>query len=335
MKLLIKSIDNDGRLAPVPRLVETPWEILVADHTDRAAFAAAMRQADALVSMQWPRDYPDGPGLRLVQLPGAGTDEIDFDAVPPGASVCNAYEHEIGISEFVLAGMLEWVTQLRRLDAEFRTGRWWGSYLCGPRHGDLFGKTLAIVGYGRIGRETARRAHAFGVRVTAVSRTSGPGDQWCERVQPMTELLPVIAQADFILCALPLDESTRGILDAPAFRAMKPTAVVMNVGRGATIDESALYEACRSRSIGGAIIDTWYSYPPQSTDLVPIHRPSRYPFHELDNVIMTPHASAWTDALAERRCTIIARNLDRLARGEPLLNVVRPPRSAVAERHAS
>jgi len=328
VKLLIKSIDNDGRLSPVGRLVTTPWNIIVADPADGDAFARAMWDADAVVSMNWPASFPPGPSLRLVQLPGAGTDDIDFAAIPPTASVCNAFEHEIGIAEYVLGAMLEWQIGLRRMDAAMREHRWWGSYLCGPRHGDLFGRTLAIVGYGRIGREVAKRAHAFGMRVIGVSRTPGPGDVWCEKVSAMDAMNEVLAQADFVLAALPLDDASRGVIGAAAFAAMRPDAVLINVGRGPTVDEAALYAACRDRRIGGAVIDTWYSYPPQDgTTAVPVHRPSRFPFHELDNVLMTPHASAWTDALAERRCRVIAGNLDRLARGEPLLNVVRAPRA--------
>ena len=106
---------------------------------------------------------------------------------------------------------------------------------------------------------------------------------------------------------------------------MKHTAVIINVGRGATIDEAALFDACRDRRIGGAVIDTWYRYPPQGPAGVPELRPSAYPFHDLDNVVMTPHASAWSEALAGRRCRIMAENLDRLFRGDPLLNIVRTP----------
>lgn len=335
MKLLIKSIDNDGRLAPLPELLTTAWEIVVADHTDPARFSAALESADAVVSMDWPASYPPAPLVRLLQLPGAGLDGIDFDAAPPGASICNAFEHEIGIAEFVLAGMLEWLIGLRRLDPSFRGGSWRGSYLCGPRHGDLFGRTLAILGYGRIGREVAKRASAFGVRSIAASRTPGPGDDWCERVWPMDALKQVVSEADFVLSTLPLDDSTRAVVDAGVFAAMRPTAVIINVGRGATIDEEALYRACANRTIGGAIIDTWYRYPAQQDAATSTIRPSRFPFHELDNVIMTPHACAWTDALAERRCRVIATNLDRLARGAPLINVVRAPRTParVADRH--
>lgn len=330
MQLVIKSTDNDGRLEPVRRFVTTPWTWIVADHRDDPAFARALQEADAMVSMNWPASFPPAPGLRLLQLPGAGTDDIDFDAVPAGATVCNAFEHEIGIAEYVLASMLEWQIRIGRMHEHLREGRWWGSWLFGPTHREVFGRTLGIVGYGRIGREVAKRAHAFGMRVIAASRTPAPGDAWCERVSGMDQLHELLAEADFVLSALPLDERSRGVFDARAFAAMKPDAVIINVGRGPTIDEQALFEVCRDRRIGGAIVDTWYSYPDRNGDPAATHRPSRLPFHELDNVVMTPHASAWTDALLERRCRVIAANLDRLARGEPLVNVVRAPARAVA-----
>ena len=333
MKLLIKAIDDDGRLAPLRALLRTDWEVIVADHTDRDAHARALLDADAIVSMDWPADAPPAPRLRLIQLPGAGTDEIRFDAVPPSASVCNAFEHEIGIAEFVLGAMLEWLIGLRQLDATLRQDRWHGSFLCGPRHGDLYGKTLVIAGYGRIGREVARRAQAFGMRIVAINRSPRPGDPFCPDVRPMAALADAAAEADFLLVTLPLDGETRGIIDAPVLAAMKPTGVVMNVGRGPTIDEEALYLALRERRIGGAIIDTWYAYPSQAEAAAAVHPPSRFPFRELDNILMSPHASAWTDALAGRRCAVIADNLDRLARGEPLRNVVAPARTGLSVPH--
>ncbi len=330
MLLVIKTIDNDGRLEPVRSFLETPWEWVVSDHADRPAYASAIAEADATISMNWSARFPAAPRLKLLQLPGAGIDDIDLAAVPAHASVCNAYEHEIGIAEYVLAAMLEWQIRIHRMDTEFRQGRWWGGFLHGPRHRELFGRTLGIVGYGRIGREVARRAQAFGMRVIAVNRTPRPPDGWCESISGMEHMPALLAQSDFVLAALPLDERSRGIFDRRAFAAMRQDAVIINVGRGLTIDEQALFEACRDRRIGGAIIDTWYRYPAQGSDVGTPHRGSSFPFHELDNVIMSPHASAWTDALIERRCRVIAGNLDRLARGEPLVNVVRGPSRAAA-----
>ena len=320
MILLIKKSDDDGRLAKVPQYLTTDWTISVADDTERDAFAEALATADACVSMDWPADMPPAPRLKLLHLPGAGTDEIIFEAVPAAATICNVYEHEIGISEYVIAAMLQWVIRLDELQNNLRRGRWQGSYLFGPVHGELFGKTLGIVGYGRIGTEVARRARSFGMRVIACGRTVGPGDDVVESVQSMDALDSLLAESDFLLVSLPLSKDTRGIIGERQLAAMKPTAVIINVARGALIDEQALYSACKNHRIGGAIIDTWYHYPAKVTDIC---EPSRFAFCELDNVIVTPHASAWTDQLAPRRNRVIAENLDRLARNEPLINVVR------------
>ena len=319
MQLLIKQCDNDGRLALVEKFLETDWQIMTADETDPGAFALAVAAADAIISMDWSWDI-DAPNLKLLHLPGAGTDEIQFSKLPHATTVCNVFGHDIGIAEYVMAGMLEMTLGLRAMDRALRQDRWTGSHLCGPRHGELFGQTLGIVGYGRIGHEVARRARAFGMRVIACSRTEKPNDEFAERVDAMPQFERLLREADFIVVAMPLSDSTRGLFNGAAFAKMKSNVVIVNVARGAIIDEIALYSALKSKRIAGAVIDTWYHYPKQGEDF---GRPAKSPFHELDNIIMTPHASGWTENLIARRCQDIAENLNRLARGEPLKNVVR------------
>src|SRR5258708_2522707 len=322
LKLLIKSVDNDGRLALIPEFLETRWAIEIANHENRKELERALTDADAMISMNWARNMPLAPRLKLLHLPGAGTDDIAFDAIPAQTAVCNVFEHEIGIAEYVLSAMLQWVIGIPRMDAALRRGEWYGSHLSGPRHGELFGQTLGIVGYGRIGREVAARARAFGMNIRACSRTSKAADGLVEQAAPMQKLDELLETSAFVLLALPLDSSTSGLIDRQRIAKMKPTALIINVARGALIDEKALYEACRDHRIGGAAIDTWYRYPAQGDD----HSdPSSLPFRDLDNVIMTPHGSGWTEGLRPRRCRLIAQNLDRLARGEPLVNVVRQP----------
>jgi phosphoglycerate dehydrogenase-like enzyme len=221
--------------------------------------------------------------------------------------------------------MLEWTIGVRRMDATFRAGDWSGSHLCGPRHGELFGKTLGIVGYGRIGREVARRAQAFGMQVRACSRTSSDSDAVIGRIAGMEDFYELLAQSDFVLVAAPLTDVTRGLFGPQAFGAMKSSAVVINVARGAIIQQQALFDALVQERIGGAIIDVWYDYPSPGQMST---RPAALPFHELRNILMTPHASGWTEGLLPRRNRAIADNLNRLARGEPLVNVVRPAVSA-------
>jgi phosphoglycerate dehydrogenase-like enzyme len=325
VNLLIKKIDDDGRLALIPDCLGTPWTIEVADTSVRSELAEKLQRADAMVSMDWPADMPPAPRLRLLHLPGAGTDGIAFDAVPKAATVCNVFEHEIGIAEYVLAAMLQWAIGIPAMDRALREDKWHGSHLSGPRHGELYGQILGIVGYGRIGSEVARRARAFGMTVRACSRTPRAGDGLVDRVHGMDELADLLAVSDFLLLSLPLDASTKGLIGAAQLHRMKRSAVLINVARGALVDERALFTACRERSIGGAVLDTWYRYPPQGELLGP---PSSLPFRELDNVIMTPHASGWTKGLRPRRCRFIAATLDRLARGDPLQNVVRPALTA-------
>lgn len=128
----------------------------------------------------------------------------------------------------------------------------------------------------------------------------------------------LLAESDFIICCAPGGAATRGMINARSFEIMKPDAVIANVGRGEVIDEAALYNALASRRIRGGIIDVWYVYP---SDDDPNPWPSRFPFQKLDNIIMSPHNSAWTAEMSDRRWVFVADNLDRLARGEPLRNI--------------
>ncbi|UOM33802.1 2-hydroxyacid dehydrogenase [Acuticoccus sp. I52.16.1] len=276
------------------------------------------RPDDVVLSMDLTRPGGKLPRVALLQLPGAGTDRIDLDALAPETSVCNVFEHEIPIAEFVLAAMLEWEIRIADLRAMFTAESWPGLSRARGLHGELYGKTLGVVGFGRIGREAAKRAAAFGMTVLAVARRpdGGPADE----VHPTAALADVLPRCDYVLDTLPLDEATRGIFDGPMLARMKPTGVIINVGRGQTIDEEALFTALSQKTIGGAILDVWYQYARDPSETPP---PSRFDFFSLDNVILTPHASAVTGSLWDRRAATIAENFRRLERGEPLLNVVR------------
>jgi phosphoglycerate dehydrogenase-like enzyme len=310
--------DYEQLLRPALRM---PWRIRFC--ADRAALLAELADADAVVTMSWPAGMPPAPHLRLLQLPGAGLDAVDLAAVPAQATVCNVYEHEIGIGEYVLAVMLEREIGLSRLDRELRADDWRSSLFCGGTpHGELFGKTLGIVGYGRIGREAAKRAKAFGMKVVAATRSPDKRDEHADEIVFMARLKEVLREADYLLLACPLNDATRGLIDRAAFAAMQPSAVLINVSRGLVVDEDALYEACRDKRIAGAVIDVWYNYPKAGERIQP---PSKHPFKQLDNVLMTPHVSGVSGGLLRRRWSVMANNLNRLAAGQPLINVVRPP----------
>ncbi|HZD26128.1 MAG TPA: 2-hydroxyacid dehydrogenase, partial [Alphaproteobacteria bacterium] len=265
----------------------------IGEAEEAEAVAAKFARAEVVISMSYDGGFPPAPRLKLLQLPISGLDTVDLAAVPAGASVCNVYEHEIGIAEYVFAGMLAWTVDLTGRDARFRTGDWGDSPRFGaPPRGELAGRTVGLLGYGNIGQAVARRALAFGMTVKAVTRNPRPLEPEPAFLGPYEALDDVLSGADFLVVCCPLTEATRGLVGEAELMALPDGAVLINVARGAIVDEDALYRALQEGRLGGAVLDTWYQYAePAHPDL----RPSRHPFHELDNVLMTPHLSGWTE----------------------------------------
>src|SRR5439155_23288140 len=129
----------------------------------------------------------------------------------------------------------------------------------------------------------------------------------------------VLRRADYLAVTLSLNDQTRGLLGARELALLKPSAVLVNVARAEIVDEDALYRALLEQRIAAAALDVWYQYPKSAEPTFPAMRP----FHELANVLMTPHLSGWTEGMLEARATLIAENIQRTARGEPPLNRIR------------
>jgi phosphoglycerate dehydrogenase-like enzyme len=179
-------------------------------------------------------------------------------------------------------------------------------------------QTLGLLGFGHIAQAVAHRAKAFGMRVHVANR-SPVTHALVDQSWTLDGLQAFMASADAVVVSLPLTDNTKGLVNASALAAMRPDAVLLNVGRGAVIDEAALYAALASRQIGGAVIDTWYQYPtPTQSECAP----SKFDFAALDNVLMTPHMSGWTAGTVRRRQETLAENIGRLSRGEPLIHVL-------------
>jgi phosphoglycerate dehydrogenase-like enzyme len=291
------------------------------DPIDRARLPQTAAEADILVSNHWRAEYPPAPKLRLVQSVATGVELFDLAALPRGCAICNAFGHETAIAEYIVMAMLALHHRFFEIAGAFRErGSWASSWVqSGAPHGEVRGSTLGIVGYGRVGREVARRAAPFGCRILAANRSAREPETGVERVFPLAELDRMLPECDTVALCTALGPETTGLIGARRLALMKPTAFLINIARGQVVDEDAIYAALRDRKIGGAALDVWWQYP---TLAEPERRPSRRPFHELPNVLMTPHCSSSTDATAERRWSVVAGNLDRFARGEPLENVV-------------
>ena len=281
----------------------------------------AAADADILVTNHWHAEYPPAPKAKLVQSVATGIELIDLAALPRGVAICNAFGHETAIAEYVLMTMLVWSHRFREIEGDFRTrSSWRPSWVqSGPPHGEILGHTVGIVGLGRVGREVAQRAVAFGCRVLAANRSERPAESGVERVYPLTELDDMLPACDFVILCTALGPETDGLIDARRLALMKPSAFLVNIARGQIVDEDAVYAALRDHQIGGAALDVWWQYPDAAE---PERRPSRHPFHELPNVIMTPHCSGWTGGMVARRWAEVAGNINRFVRGEPLINIV-------------
>jgi phosphoglycerate dehydrogenase-like enzyme len=256
-----------------------------------------------------------------VQSVATGIEWIEQAALPRSVPICNAYGHETAIAEYVVMVMLVWSHRFREIEGDFRLhSSWRPSWVhSGAPHGEIRGSTLGIIGLGRVGREVARRAAVFGCRILAANRSPREAGDGVERIYPLAALDEMLPLCDTVAICTAFGPETERLIDARRLGLMKRSVLLVNIARGAIIDEDALYAALRDGTIGGAAIDVWWQYPNAAE---PERRPSKHPFHELPNVIMTPHCSGWTAGMVRRRWDEVADNINRFVRGDPLINIV-------------
>jgi phosphoglycerate dehydrogenase-like enzyme len=320
MKALFLGTLASSQAMPIIEFITADIRTEILDSNEPADAASALADADILLTGAWRAGFPPAPKLRLLQVPLAGTDGIEVAALPKGVTLCNAYGHEPALGEFAIMMMLAWRHRLFEIATSFRDGSWaWSPMVGGAVRGEIGGQTVGVIGLGHIGREVAWRAGALGCRVLAANRTAREKPASVERVFQWAELDVMLGECDILVLSCALTPETTGLINASRLGAMKHGAFLINLARGPIADEAALYRALRDGVIAGAALDTWWRYPSPGD---PQPRPSRYPFHELPNVIMTPHCSPRTDRTIERRSRDVARNIDRFAHGKPLENIV-------------
>ncbi len=314
--------DNGATVEPgFAELLTAEHDIVVlSDALNGAGEADHYRRADVVIGISLAAAHPN-LSARLYQVPGAGYDGIDLSLLPAECALSNCFGHEGAIAEYVMAALLTHHVPLLEADAQLREGDWhyWAGGPANAPRTELGAQSMGIIGYGHIGKALAARAAAFGMSVHVANR-SAVQDKQLSASYGLDALAEMVAKVDVVINTLPLTENTQGLVDANVLAAMQPHALVVNVGRGAVIDEDALYEALRDKAIGGAILDTWYIYPSQSE---PSPLPASRPFHQLDNVTMTPHMSGWTTGTIARRRAAMADNVNRLAAGNELINRLR------------
>jgi len=214
------------------------------------------------------------------------------------------------LGEFVLAAILYFAKDFRRLIRNQSAGVWEPFDVL-----PVAGSTVGIIGYGDIGRAVATRVHALGMNVLAVRRHANDrsgADLVVEQIFPPERRVEVTSRSDYIVVATPLTPETRGMIGAREFAAMKPSAVLINVGRGPVIDEQELVLALTNRTIKGAALDVFDQEP----------LPQGHPFYRLDNVLLSPHCADNTPDWLEQSMDLFIAQFKRFQNREPLLNVV-------------
>ena len=279
--------------------------------------ACAQAVKDATVILHWSGGrellralWPMCVNVRWVHSMAAGVDKLLFpelvESEVPLTNGSGVFSTSLG--EFVLAAILYFAKDLRRMVRNQMAGVWEPFDV-----EEIGGQTVGILGYGDIGRAVADRLHAMGMRVLATKRhVSNLTDPPVERFYKPEALREMMSLCDYIVSTAPLTGETRHMISHAEFEVMKPTAVVINVGRGPVIDEAALLRVLREKRIRGAGLDVFEQEP----------LPAGHPFYKLENVLLSPHCADHTSDWQDQAMRLFLEQYARFQNGESLKNIV-------------
>ena len=311
--LLVLSKPNARHLETLARLPDSA-RIVVADNA--AMFAEAAPEAQVLLNGMMPLPlfrevFNMSPRLEWVHSLSAGLENSLFSEIvaSPIPMTNSRGVFARSLAEFVIGGVMhfeKFIARMQRQKAEKR----WESF----EVEELHGKTMGIIGYGKIGQLTAQRAKAFGIKVIALRRRPelSQGDSNVDTTYTPDRIRDLAAESDYVVCSAPITPDTKGLISREVIAAMKPSALFANVGRGLVVDEAALVEALAAKRIRGAILDVFTTEP----------LPAESPLWELDNVLLSPHTADRTATWLNDAMNFFVDNFDRFAAGKPLENVV-------------
>jgi phosphoglycerate dehydrogenase-like enzyme len=297
-------------LAPAPAGVR----FVIGNRLEDLAAAAPEAEAVCLVfggRGLLERVFARAPRLRWVHTGWAGLDGTLFPALVESDVVMTNSRgvFSASLGEFAMLGVLFFAKDLRRMLASQAAARWEPYEV-----EEVRGRTLGILGYGDIGRAVASRAKGLGLRVLALRRdaAASQGDPLVDEGFAPEQRLELVARCDYVVLSLPGTPETQGLFGAREIAAMKSTAVLVNVGRGSTVDQPALVAALAARRIRGAALDV-FAEEPLAAD---------HPLWRLDNVLLSPHTADRTATWRDEAMGLFLGNLERFRSGAPLVNVV-------------
>ena len=306
--VLVLAAEDDSQLAMLGNVAHVTGSAL-------DAFAHAVSNAEVILHWSGDREtlrqvFLASPALRWVHSRNAGLDGMLFPeliASPiPLTNGSGVFSQSLG--EFALAAILYFAKDFGRMMRNQRSQRWEQFDV-----DEIAGQTVGTVGYGDIGRAVAMRAEAMGMKVLALKRHApAQGDPLIKQFYAPPQILEMLALSDYVVVAAPLTSETRHMVSEAEFAAMKPSAVVINVGRGPVIDQAALVRALAAGKIRGAGLDVFEQEPIPAGD----------PIWSLDNVLISPHTADRTATWLNRAQQFFLEQYQRFCKGQPLENVV-------------
>jgi phosphoglycerate dehydrogenase-like enzyme len=315
-KLIVSTLEIDGEAkARLLDSLPSDWEYVTYDE------GANLEKAEVLLLS--PKFVLTGErlaamkNLRLIQSFSAGVDHLDFGIIPPDITVCaNAGAFADPIAEFVLGAVISLGRNLEQHDKELRNGM----FVQSPPGMFLKGKTIGVIGTGGIGQSVARIAKALGM-VTFGVNTSGHPAPYFDRVSSLAGgLHSLLRESDIVVVAVPLTVKTRDLLGEKEFSALRPNCIIVNVARGAIINERALYDFLKTHPDAKAAIDVWWRYPKNRGKEDEIFEQD-YPFGSLPNIRLSPHWSDGVHEFVKLGSNNAVDNIIRYLRNEPLKGV--------------
>jgi glycerate dehydrogenase len=298
-------------------------EFLTDAGDDPGARAAMLTPAEAVITWLPGHELAgaDLRRLRFIQLLTAGADQVDFGQLPPQATVAgNVGAYADPMAEHVVAMTLALAKRLPQNHATLAGGTFEFAQTLRLR-----GRTAGILGYGGIGSASARLLRAFGMRIHAIN-TSGRADG-ADQAGTLADLAGMLAAADVVVVSLPLTRATRGLIGAAELAVMKPDAILVNVARGAIIDEDALFEHLKTHPDFCAGIDTWWDEPGYGNQFQP-----RLPFLGLPNVLGSPHNSGLVAGMLAETTAAAARNVAAFLGGGEVRGIQDPADYAACDQ---
>ena len=322
--LVLRANSLDRSIEELKKNTHVPVEWTIVDFMDKKLIADVLPHQDVLVSTSLDHSFKnESKNLKGIFMPGAGWEKVSPEAVPDGCLVTNSYEHEIGIAEYVIMSMIALDRNLINVHNNFSKNKWdYWPQRSGPSK-ELHGRSVGVLGLGRIGRKVLEMTKVFGMKnygieVNPIDQSIIEDLSLVDLVKPK-DIISVLPILDFFIICVPFIKSTEGLITKNELSLMKKDSFIINPARGPIVNQKDIFESLKTNQIAGAALDTWYTYP-KTKDENP--NPSDFPFNELNNVILTPHVCGSTFGTFDRRMKVVAQNINNFFEGKNPINRV-------------